>query len=103
MSIRDKNTEKEIARRFDKVQEILDTLQGSGATFLFVGHEGNHFAICGSSTSIESQILLAMMRYPVVGHIILDCAERFDEMNREFGDKARDIVMDHLIEKNTGN
>lgn len=103
MNVMDKNTEKEISRRFDKVQEILDTMQGSGATFLFVGHEGNHFTICGSSVSITSQIMLAMMRYPVVAHIIKDCAERFDKMNREFGDKARDIVMDHLIEKNTGN
>ena len=96
-------TVKEIKKKFGEVQEILDSLQGSGATFMFIGHEGNHFVISGSPININVQILLSMMRYPVVRNIIKTCAARFDEVNKECGDNARSITMDHLIEKNSGN
>lgn len=96
-------TEQEIKKKFDEVQEILDSMQGAGATCMFIGHEGNHFVISGSPTNISAQIVFAMMRYPIVRNIIKTCAERFDELNEECGDGVRDIKMDHLIEKNSGN
>ena len=86
-----------------EVQEILDSMQGACATCMFIGHEGNHFVISGSPTNISAQIVFAMMRYPIVRDIIKTCAERFDELNEECGDGVRDIKMDHLIEKNSGN
>lgn len=95
--------DKEIKRKFDKVQEILDSLQDSGATCMFIGHEGNHFVISGDPANIEAQIVFAMMRYPIVRDIIKTCAERYDELNKEYGDGARNVTMDHLIEKNSGN
>lgn len=96
-------TVKEIKKKFGEVQEILDSLQGADATFMFIGHEGNHFVISGSPININAQILFAMMRYPVVRNIIKTCAARFDEVNKECGDNVRNITMDHLIEKNSGN
>lgn len=93
----------ETKKKFGEVQEILDSLQDSGATFMFIGHEGNHFVISGSTTNIKAQILFAMMRYPIVRDIIKTCASRFDEFNKEYGDGARNVTMDHLIEKNSGN
>jgi len=56
-------TEQEIKKKFDEVQEILDSMQGAGATCMFIGHEGNHFVISGSPTNISAQIVFAMMRY----------------------------------------
>ena len=97
------STEEEIKKRFDIVQDILDTLQNSDATFMFIGHEGNHFILSGNTTNISAQIMFAMMRYPIVRDIIKTCASRYDELNEEHGDKARNIKMDHLIEKNSGN
>lgn len=96
-------TEQEIKMKFDEVQEILDSMQGAGATCMFIGHEENHFVISGSPTNISAQIVFAMMRYPIVRDIIKTCAKRFDELNEECGDGVRDIKMDHLIEKNSGN
>lgn len=96
-------TVEEIKKKFGDVQEILDSLQGTDATFMFIGHEGNHFVISGSPININAQILFAMMRYPVVRNIIKTCAARFDEVNKECGDNVRSITMDHLIEKNSGN
>ena len=93
----------EIKKKFDEVQEILDSLQGSDATFMFIGHEGNHFVMSGSPINIKAQIVFAMIRYPIIRDIIKNCAERFDEMNKEFGDKVKGVTMDHLIEVNSGN
>ena len=66
-------TEQEIKKKFDEVQEILDSMQGACATCMFIGHEGNHFVISGSPTNISAQIVFAMMRYnlpPVVGVVL---------------------------------
>ena len=92
-----------VKEKFGKVQEILDSLQGKGATFMFIGHEGNHFVLSGSPVNIEAQIVFAMCRYPVIRDIIKTCAERFDECNKEYGDNVRNVIMDHLIEENSGN
>ena len=97
------NNESIVKETFGKVQELLDSLQNKDATCLFIGHEGNHFVISGNVVNLEAQIVFAMCRYPVVKGIIKTCAERFDELNKEYGDKVRNIAMDHLIEKNSGN
>lgn len=96
------NGESEIKAKFDKVQQILDSMQGSNASCMFIGHEGNHFVISGYPNNIEAQIIFAMCRYPVVRMIINTCATRFDELNKEFGDDVRNVTMDHLIEINSG-
>ncbi|MBQ8095557.1 MAG: hypothetical protein IJ243_00505 [Prevotella sp.] len=93
----------EIKQVFDDVQRRLDTLQGSGATFMFIGHEGNHFVLGGQPTQIAAQVVFAMMRYPVVRDIIKQCAERFDDLDAELGQGVREVKMDHLIEQNSGN
>ena len=93
--------EEEIKKKFDEVQKILDSLQDSDATCMFIGHEGNHFVISGNPVNISAQIVFAMMRYPIVRDIIKTCAERFDELNGECGDKVRNITMDHQIEVNS--
>ena len=94
---------KEINKVFDDVQAQLDALQGEDATFMFIGHEGNHFVLSGSTTDIEAQIIFAMMRYSVVREIVMTCADNFDELNKEYGDGVRNVRMDHLIEQNSGN
>lgn len=93
--------EEEIRKKFDEVQKILDSLQDSDATCMFIGHEGNHFVISGNPVNIEAQIVFAMMRYPIVRDIVKTCAERFDELNGEYGDKVRKVTMDHQIEVNS--
>jgi hypothetical protein len=93
----------EIKRKFDKVQDILDSMQDSGATCMFIGHEGNHFVLSGNPTNIATQIVFAMTRYPVVRDIIKTCASRYDELNEKYGDDARKVKLDHQIEKNAGN
>lgn len=99
----DNEDENIVKEKFGKVQEILETLQGKDATFMFIGHEGNHFVLSGSPVNIEAQIVFAMCRYPVIRDIIKTCAERFDELNKEYGDNVRNVIMDHLIEQNSGN
>lgn len=93
----------EIKQVFDDVQQRLDTLQGSEASFMFIGHQGNHFAIAGQTNEIGAQILFAMMRYPVVRDIIKECAAKYDEMNEKYGEGVKAVKMDHLIEQNSGN
>ena len=92
-----------VKEKFDNVQKILDSLQGEDATFMFIGHEGNHFVLSGSPVNIMAQITFAMCRYPVIKDIIKTCAERFDELNKKYGDNVRKVTMDHLIEQNSGN
>ena len=49
-----------------------------------------------------AQITFSMMRYPVVRDIIKQCAANYDELNSAFGKDARDKIMDHQIEQNSG-
>lgn len=93
----------EIKQVFDEVQLKLDTLQGEQASFMFIGHEGNHFVLGGNPHEIAAQIVFAMIRYPVIRNIIKNCAERFDEMNAQYGEDVKGVKMDHLIEQNSGN
>lgn len=93
----------EIKQVFDDVQQRLDALQGSEASFLFIGHQGNHFALAGRTNEIGGQLLFAMMRYPVIRDIIKECAERYDELEAKYGGDVREVKMDHLIEQNSGN
>ena len=92
-----------VKKKFNKVQEILDSLQDTDATFMFIGHEGNHFVLSGNPIYIQAQILFSMIRYPIVKDIIKACAERFEELNDECGEDVRNVKMDHLIERNSGN
>lgn len=96
----DKN---EIKKTQRMAQKLLEQLQGEEASFLFIGDEGNCFTIGGDPVNITAQIIFAMIRYPVVRDIIKNCAARFDELNKEYGDKLRNMTMDHLIEQNSGN
>lgn len=95
-------TEQEIKKTFDNIQQQLDALQGEKASFLFIGNEGNHFVMGGDQYMIAAQITFAMMRYPVVRDIIKQCAANYDELNAAFGKDARDKIMDHQIEQNSG-
>lgn len=95
--------EEEIKRVFDDVQQRLETLQGSGASFLFIGHQGNHFTISGNPIEIAAQIVFAMIRYPVIRNIIKECTEKYDSLNAKYGNDVRNVKMDHLIEQNSGN
>ena len=95
-------TTEEIRQTFDEVQTKLDTLQNEKATFLFIGNEGNHFAMGGNQYMIAAQLTFSMMRYPVVRDIIKQCAANYDELNAAFGKEARDKIMDHQIEQNSG-
>ena len=93
----------EIKQVFYDVQERLDTLQSENATFMFIGHEGNHFVLSGNPINIEAQIVFAMIRYPVFRDIIKECAAKYDEINEECGEDVKGVKMDHLIEQNSGN
>ena len=95
--------EKEINQVFGDVQQRLETLQGSDASFMFIGHQDNHFVISGKTNEISAQILFAMMRYPVIHDIIKECASRYDDLNAQYGSNVRNVKMDHLIEQNSGN
>ena len=89
----------EIKQVLDDVQAQLDSLQNEKASFLFIGHEGNHFTLSGSPNMIAAQLVFAMMRYPVVRDIIHTCAVNFNELNEKHGQDARNVTMNHLIEK----
>lgn len=89
----------EIKRFFHKVQKELEKLQNENASFLFVGHEGNHFTIGGNPDNIAAQIVFAMIRYPVVRDIFMRCVEKYGILNAKFGDDVRNAKLDHLIEK----
>ena len=95
--------EAEIKKKFSQIQEILDSMQKSGATCMFIGHEGNHFVLSGNPVNIAAQIVVAMIRYPVVKEIITKCATHYEELNKECGDDIKNITMTHLIERNSGN
>lgn len=94
---------KDIKQIFDEVQLKLDTLQGEDATFMFIGHEGNHFVLGGNPDNIAAQIVFAMIRYPIVRDIIQKCAVNYETLNAKLGKQVKDVKMDHLIEQNSGN
>lgn len=89
-----------VKEKFDEIQGMLEQLQGKDASFLFIGHEGNHFTLGGNSINIATQIIFAMCRYPVVKQIIKLCAEKYDEADAKWGDDFRNMKIDHLIEHN---
>lgn len=88
---------------FHGIQQKLETLKDEKASFMFLTYEGNHFVAAGDPAAIMAQLSFAMMRYPIVRDIIKNCADSFDGMNAAFGEKAKNIKLDHQIEKNSGN
>lgn len=92
-----------VKERFRHVQEILETLQHEDATCLFIGDEGNIFVIIGNPSKIAAQIVFAMIRYPVVKEIINYCADKYEILNKKFGEEIRNVPMEHLVEQNSGN
>lgn len=80
-------------------QTYLEQLRGTGASFMFIGDEGNCFTIGGNVSSIAAQIMFAMIRYPIVKEIVKKCSRKFDEINKEIGDDLRNIELQHLIEE----
>lgn len=84
-------------------QEYLEQLQGSDASFLFVGNDGNCFTMGGIPSHIEAQIIFAMIRYPFVEKIIKSCADNFEKLKNEFGEDVKIVKMKHIIEKYSKN
>ena len=93
----------QIKQVFDNVQEQLDTLQGSGASFMFIGTEGNHFVCSGRPLDIATQIVFSMIRYPVIRDIIKLSADQYDGVSAQCRENVKQTKMDHLIEQNSGN
>lgn len=83
---------------FNKIQGLLDSLQDTGETFMFMTGEGR-FVISGDPTSIMAELTIAMVRYPIVKEIIDTCSKKFDEIKAECGEDIENINMTHLIEK----
>lgn len=83
---------------FNKIQGLLDSLQDTGATFMFITGEGR-FVISGDPTSIMAELTIAMVRYPIVKEMIDTCSKKFDEIKAECGEDIENINMTHLIEK----
>lgn len=94
------NNKSIVQKKFEKIQDTLESLQGGKASFLFIGKVGKkYFTIGGNPIEISVQILFAMCRYPVVRFIIETCAKHFNKFNLVEGDGIRGVKMDHLIEK----
>ena len=91
-------TQQEIKETLDKVQNLLDGLQGTDTSFLFVARDGNRFAMGGVPKYVGACITHAMLRYPIVRDIIHRCSAFYDTANKNFGETARKDKPDHLIE-----
>lgn len=83
---------------FNKIQGLLDSLQDTGETFMFVTGEGR-FVISGDPAAIMTELSIAMIRYPIVKEIIDTCSQKFDEIKAEHGEDIENIKMTHLVEK----
>lgn len=93
---------KEQQKQIQRVaQEYLEQLQGTDASFMFVGDEGNCFTTGGIPEHIEAQVIFAMIRYPIVKEIIDRCHNEYRRLNNKMGDEIRNVTMTHLIEKYT--
>ena len=83
---------------FNKIQDLLDSLQDTGATFMFITGEGR-FVISGDPISIMAELTIAMVHYPIVKKMIDTCSKKFDEIKAKCGEDIENINMTHLIEK----
>lgn len=99
------NNKSIVQKKFEKIQETLESLQREKASFLFIGKVGkeNYFTLGGNPIELSVQILFAMCRYPVVRFIIEICAKHFNKFNLVEGDDIRGVKMDHYVEQNLGN
>lgn len=83
---------------FHEIQEMLDSLQDSGESCMFITGK-HHFVLSGNPVDIKAELIIAMMRYPVIKEIIDSCSQKFDQIKAECGAEIEKIKMDHLIEK----
>lgn len=83
---------------FNEIQEMLDSLQDSGETCMFITSK-HHFVLSGNPVDIKAELIIAMMRYPFIKEIIDSCSQKFDQIKAECGAEIEKIKMDHLIEK----
>lgn len=97
LTLEDKEN-KDASKVFSEIQSLLDSLQDTGETFLFVTGEGR-FVISGDPAAIMAELSIAMIRYPIVKEIIDTCSQKFDEIKAEHGEDIENIKMTHLVEK----
>lgn len=83
---------------FKTVQDLLESLQDSKCTFMFVSSD-NRFMMKGDATELIAHIVFAMCRYKVIEEVIKTCASNFDDLNKKYGDVVRATELEHLIMK----
>lgn len=88
----------DVDKVFGEIQKLMDSLQDTGETFMFVTGEGR-FCISGNPSAIMAELSIAMVRYPIVKEIIDTCSQKFDDIKAEYGADIENIKMSHLIEK----
>lgn len=89
----------DVKQKLDAVHDILEKLQDSKASFMFLSDNGGHFVVSGEIEILEAEILFSMIRYPIVRDIIETCAKRFPDVLALYGDRIKDVTLDRLIEK----
>lgn len=94
----DDKEKKDVGKVFGEIQSLLDSLQDTGETFMFVTGEGR-FVISGDPAAIMAELSIAMIRYPIIKKIIDTCSQKFDEIKAEHGEDIENIKMTHLVEK----
>ena len=84
-------------------QSALEKLQDTDASFLYIGDDANCFTVGGDPEQLTAQLVIAMIRYPVVNEIVSNSVKMYKDCSPEVFNEIRNFKMDHQNEVNSGN
>ena len=75
--------QKEITRNLDKIQNILEKMNGQEVDFIFLASVNNRGTFNGSPDGIGALLIWNMAKYPVIRQIVLQAVDYYLQNRRE--------------------
>lgn len=93
---------KRVDEVLNQVLDLLEDLKNGDRSFLFISGDRS-FAMSGDRHELLAQLILSMVRYPVVRDLVIEAALRYPAVKERFGDKIMGLKMTRHVEQNSGN
>lgn len=93
---------KRVDEVLNQVLDLLGELKNGDRSVLFISGDGA-FTMSGDSRRLLTELILSMVRYPVVRDLVIEATLRYPVVKKRYGDNIKGLKMERQVEKNSGN
>lgn len=90
--------EKRIHKLLEEILDHMEELKEHQSSFMFISGEGA-FSMAGKPHDVLSELLVAMVMHPIVRRMVIEAVSQYSDVEREFGDRIRNIRMSRQKEE----